>query len=94
MLLISFILFLYNNLFHFIRYVKFLQYLDVLTSDDFEYLNPKGIIPAKAILKVGEQVRTHVSKKDNNQMEKNGEDAGESDDDEDLAQANQAELEG
>lgn len=65
----------------------------MLTSDDFEYLHPKGVIPAKAILKVGEQVRAQVSKKDSNQA-KNGEEAGESEDEEDLAKANQAELEG
>ncbi|PWN35087.1 pseudouridine synthase, partial [Meira miltonrushii] len=39
------------------EYVKFLQYLDVLSGSDFEYLNPKGVIPQSAILKVGEQQR-------------------------------------
>lgn len=33
---------------------KWLNYLDVFQGPDFEFLNPKGVIPAKAIVKVGE----------------------------------------
>ncbi|EPQ27003.1 uncharacterized protein PFL1_06895 [Pseudozyma flocculosa PF-1] len=33
---------------------KWLNYLDVFQGPDFEYLNPKGVIPQSAILKVGE----------------------------------------
>ncbi|SOV01962.1 related to PUS1 - pseudouridine synthase 1 [Ustilago sp. UG-2017a] len=33
---------------------KWLNYLDVFQGPDFEYLNPNGLIPAKAVVKVGE----------------------------------------
>jgi tRNA pseudouridine38-40 synthase len=84
------------------EYVKFLQYLDVLTGTDFDYLNPKGVIPQSAILKVGEHVRPQVSKRskeDDGQVDGgngDGEDMHKSDDEEDeeLLRGNQAELEG
>lgn len=68
-----------------------MQYLDVLSSDDFEYLNPRGVIPNSAILKVGEQVRKSSDKKSTAATEGTG---VESDDDEDLLDANNADLEG
>lgn len=79
------------------RYVKFLQYLDVLSGDDFEYLHPKGIIPASAIIKVGEQVRSanKTAKSSSDERVKGeGEMKAESDDEDDLLQGNQAELDG
>ena len=36
------------------EFAKWLNYLDVFQGPDFEFLNPKGIIPTAAILKVGE----------------------------------------
>ena len=33
---------------------KWLNYLDVFQGPDFEFLNPRGVIPPKAIVKVGE----------------------------------------
>ncbi|KAJ1036284.1 hypothetical protein NDA18_000149 [Ustilago nuda] len=33
---------------------KWLNYLDVFQGSDFEYLNPNGLIPAKAVVKLGE----------------------------------------
>jgi hypothetical protein len=76
------------------RYVKYLQYLDVLPGDDFEYLNPKGVIPTCAILKVGEQVRAQPNKKGEKSGEKSEEVKQESDDEEDLLKGNSEEFEG
>lgn len=83
------------------EYVKFLQYLDVLTGTDFEYLNPKGVIPQSAILKVGEQVRTSLPKRSKEADDDGGGGGGEEDlqksddeEDEELLRGNQAELEG
>ena len=39
------------------EFAKWLNYLDVFVGPDFEFLNPSGIIPQSAILKVGEQRR-------------------------------------
>ncbi|KAN0063671.1 tRNA pseudouridine synthase 1 [Thecaphora frezii] len=36
------------------EFAKWLNYLDVFQGPDFEFLNPKGVIPTSAILKVGE----------------------------------------
>lgn len=80
------------------RYVKFLQYLDVLSGDDFEYLHPKGIIPASAIIKVGEQKRPANQKSSNDksktEQEAEEEFKRESDDEDNLLQGDQADLEG
>lgn len=78
------------------EFVKFLQYLDVLTGPDFEYLNPKGVIPQNAILKVGEHVRPQLSKKDAvaGDQANGAADHSDDDDDEALLHGNQAELEG
>lgn len=78
--------------------MKFLQYLDVLSGPDFEYLNPKGVIPQGAILKVGEHVRPQYTKRGAKvegqaHTTEVDEDVGESDDEEAL-KGNQAELEG
>lgn len=78
------------------EYVKFLQYLDVLSGTDFEYLNPKGVIPQSAILKVGEQQRERPSTE--NKEKQNGEQDEEGykseEDDDEALQGNQAEMEG
>lgn len=51
------------------EFAKWLNYLDVFQGPDFEYLNPKGVIPAKAIVKVGEFHRdaSKHAKKDGDQ---------------------------
>jgi hypothetical protein len=77
-----------------------LQYLDVLSGDDFEYLHPKGIIPASAIIKVGEQKRPANQKSSNDkpkteqEAEAEEEYKRESDDEDNLLQGDQADLEG
>lgn len=77
-----------------------MQYLDVLSGDDFEYLHPKGIIPASAIIKIGEQKRP-ANQKASNGGPKNHQEAAveeeykrESDDEDNLLQGDQADLEG
>lgn len=66
----------------------------MLSGDDFEYLNPRGVIPASAILKVGEQVRTLGKKAKEDDKDAPDDVEQESDDDEELVRGNQAELEG
>ncbi|WFD29584.1 tRNA pseudouridine(38-40) synthase [Malassezia sp. CBS 17886] len=39
------------------EFAKWLNYLDVFVGPDFEFLNPQGVIPQCAILRVGEQRR-------------------------------------
>lgn len=42
---------------------KWLNYLDVFQGPDFEFLNPRGVIPSQAIVKVGEFHRHHSIKR-------------------------------
>ncbi|EST07226.1 Pseudouridine synthase I, TruA, alpha/beta domain protein [Kalmanozyma brasiliensis GHG001] len=42
---------------------KWLNYLDVFQGPDFEFLNPKGVIPPEAIVKVGEFHRDQLRRK-------------------------------
>ncbi|UZJ53209.1 hypothetical protein CBS101457_002529 [Exobasidium rhododendri] len=81
------------------EYVKFVQYLDILSSEDFEYLHPKGVIPTCAIIKVGEQVREVVRRKavgkNGAKVEEDDDDIeGESDDEEALLKGKAEEMEG
>lgn len=84
------------------RYVKFLQYLDVLSGEDFEFLNPKGVIPTCSIIKLGEHVRKPPGKKVDeggsdakaSAEEEDGDIKGESDDEEELLKGKAEELEG
>jgi len=39
------------------EFAKWLNYLDVFVGPDFEFLNPRGVLPQCAILRVGEQRR-------------------------------------
>lgn len=72
-----------------------MQYLDVLSGDDFEYLNPRGVIPACAIIKVGEQKRPANMKMESDPKAKDEQEiAIESDDEDNLLQGDQADLEG
>ncbi|SPO29809.1 related to PUS1 - pseudouridine synthase 1 [Ustilago trichophora] len=42
---------------------KWLNYLDVFQGPDFEFLNPKGVIPPNAIVKVGEFHRDQLKRR-------------------------------
>ncbi len=42
---------------------KWLNYLDVFQGPDFEFLNPRGVIPPEAIVKVGEFHRDQLRRK-------------------------------
>ncbi|PWN48874.1 pseudouridine synthase [Violaceomyces palustris] len=81
------------------EFAKWLNYLDVFQGPDFEYLNPKGVIPPQCVLKVGEKRREpggqpKTSKASSSeQVEGKPEQEG-SDSEDELDGVNQAELEG
>ncbi|KAJ9475987.1 tRNA pseudouridine synthase 1 [Pseudozyma hubeiensis] len=48
---------------------KWLNYLDVFQGPDFQFLNPKGVIPKEAIVKVGEFHRDSLRKRGKDQKD-------------------------
>ncbi|CDS82020.1 related to PUS1-pseudouridine synthase 1 [Sporisorium scitamineum] len=67
---------------------KWLNYLDVFQGPDFEFLNPKGVIPPQSIVKVGEFHRDNLRRAKENQQGKEGDNQQhEEDDDEEDHEA-------
>ncbi|TKY88061.1 hypothetical protein EX895_003157 [Sporisorium graminicola] len=55
---------------------KWLNYLDVFQGPDFEFLNPKGVIPSQSIVKVGEFHRDNLRRAKENQQQQGNKEAG------------------
>ncbi|KDN46106.1 pseudouridine synthase [Tilletiaria anomala UBC 951] len=73
---------------------KWLNYLDVFSGSDFEYLNPKGVIPQSCLLKLGEHRREHKPKGAQGQADSAHDPDSDDEDTEALLKGNQAELDG